>query len=254
MFFKNLAGNNVPEPERSEIVMTELLLTELTPIEELNQSGEVKVKWKAELNGWTFRRAWRYWIVKNENSGFTLEQAQQFAAKEMPNKRACGEYVRVSGGAGGSFLDEDNLKVPEKIVEGICAKYGDFSLLTPEKKREFHEALQNYPHKYVCSYHVDNLLGLKYLVEAIREAHWDQLRFFKSYLPKIKPVDGLPINENVKLAYAERIFNEADLAWIRGQLNSFTNSTNYMKGLCSEYECAPKADIAEIDNVTKTSV
>lgn len=57
----------------------------------IRMCGEVPTKIIGSLAGWSFRRAWRYWVA--EGPGVPPEEAEQF-------HRIWGQQVRVAGHAG----------------------------------------------------------------------------------------------------------------------------------------------------------
>ena len=62
-----------------------------------------------------------------------------------------------------------------------------------EKMKEMDNELENYPNKLICTYHVDDLLGLKMLVD------------------KIKEVETEKNTDKFQLTYPNKIFNNGDI-------------------------------------------
>lgn len=93
--------------------------------------GEVKTRIFGKLRGWTFTRAWYYWVA--EGGALSIEAARKLYMDP------CGkEGVRVGGHCG-------------------CPSPDDFGWRKGENGQQ-----------YVDSYHVDSVLGLRLLADAIK--------------------------------------------------------------------------------------
>lgn len=92
----------------------------------LNQNSEVQSRVMGGLPGWTFTRAWYYWVA--DGRGLPLEYA-------VPLHEARGKEVRVDGHCGAPH--------PVEYLKG-----------TP-----------------VDNYHIDTLIGLKALADAIKKSN-----------------------------------------------------------------------------------
>jgi hypothetical protein len=91
MGFPNKAGDH---PDTDEILTSELIAAgiKVNNFEALRAgSGEVKTAILGDLHGWTFKRAWYYWVCKGP--GIEVEAAERLHAKH-------GNTVRVNGHCG----------------------------------------------------------------------------------------------------------------------------------------------------------
>jgi hypothetical protein len=91
MDFKNIAGER---SDNDAIVRAELGAAGIPCMEHemlLATSGEVKSSVIGTLHGWTFRRAWRYWVC--QGPGIEVKAAERLHA-------AHGRTVRVAGHCG----------------------------------------------------------------------------------------------------------------------------------------------------------
>jgi len=109
-------------------IKTELQLAGIDIIEE-NHQGEVPYHFSGKLNDFTFHRAWYYWMISGNTP---LEIAQKLYENPEGQKN-----VRVAGHCG-------------------C----------PAPKEPWVEDVDN--KKYITSYHIDSLAGLKLFANAIR--------------------------------------------------------------------------------------
>ena len=97
--FPNRAGDH---PGNDEILLEELRRAGIPTLEEScgkpqgtyadlirNQSGEVKTGIEGHLHGWTFKRAWYYWVVKGP--GLSIDDAMMLWRKRGKEIRANGD-------------------------------------------------------------------------------------------------------------------------------------------------------------------
>lgn len=82
---KNLAG----QWRCDDLIPGELVYAGITPVYHIEQrSGEVPTHFTGELHGWTFERAWYYWVARGPR--LPLEYAS-------PLHKLFGTEIRVAG-------------------------------------------------------------------------------------------------------------------------------------------------------------
>ncbi len=139
----NLAGVEVDKATkkcREELELAGIEITEFgSPT---NPDAEVQSRAIGGLPGWTFTRAWYYWVAKGR--GLPLEYA-------VPLHEARGQEVRVEGHCG----------APDPV-----------------------EYLKGTP---VDHYHIDSLIGLKALADAIKKSNADGIAKYGPKTPAGSP-------------------------------------------------------------------
>jgi hypothetical protein len=126
--------------ECDEYIKAELLMADIPGVLEPHEYSEVPYSYIGYLNGFNFRRAWTYWVVSGP---VPLDIAKKLY--EDPEGK---QSVRVAGHCG--------CPPPEEWAKTIGDK------------------------KYVTTYHIDTLNGLKLLADAVRD---------------IKPIEAILITD-----------------------------------------------------------
>lgn len=135
-------------------------------------AGEVGSSYAGELNGFTFVRAWRYWIVSGP---MPIERAQALYADPVG-----ASDVRVAGDcrcpppeewakwfdSGGRELVVDPDGSRQALFEEMAEHYPKLRGLAPRYIRDLSEVPD--ARALVTSYHVDSDAGLRLLVDTIR--------------------------------------------------------------------------------------
>ena len=133
MNFPNRAGGNIEENDK---ILTEELTNagiKVQYFKDLFDTGEVKTGVCGSLYGWTFQRAWYYWICKGP--GIEIEAAEKLQEKHGNTVRASGDCACrgprfwYKGLACGSYHvdDSEGLKaladtIKELVVKEIVAE------------------------------------------------------------------------------------------------------------------------------------
>ncbi len=90
--FMNFAGkSNINPLVCAELTAAGIPVADLGVVYEASDRREVKTRFMGDLHGWSFQRAWSYWIA--EGPGLPLAYAQ-------PLYEAFGQVVRVDGHCG----------------------------------------------------------------------------------------------------------------------------------------------------------
>jgi hypothetical protein len=179
---KNLAGDK----DADKFVREELWLAGI-PMENEVSKGEVPYNTIGKINGWTFRRAWYYWIVSipDGEKGLPLDIAMELHLRKNPtdDSEIMGNSIRSGGHCGcpspkeygaQPIYDEElnnklmalgykmkKTKIGDKEIEYIPITVGEISELCNEGKLTVE--------RYVNSYHVDNQIGLNMLAEVLKK-------------------------------------------------------------------------------------
>lgn len=167
----NLAGNkNCDETIREELILAQI------PIETVQRSkGEVPYMLIGKLNGFTFTRAWYYWVVKGP---MPVANALKLFDEPLGNRD-----IRVVGHAGNikpegrypvtRWSPADNKMVIEQEewdeAVGFYERHPNLKHHDDnfQKKCMPHANPESFP-GYVMSYHVDSQLGLLRLSQEIQ--------------------------------------------------------------------------------------
>ena len=141
---KNLAGDK----DADKYVREELRLAGI-PMENEVSKGEVPYNTIGKINGWTFRRAWYYWMVSIPDSekGLPLDIAMELHLRKNPtdDNEIMGNSIRVGGHCG----------CPSPVEYGAYPFYDEEGKPTVER--------------YVRSYHVDDQISLNILAEVLKK-------------------------------------------------------------------------------------
>lgn len=164
---QNLAGH----PEASALARAELVMHGVNVVE-VEPKGEVGSRYDGELNGFTFRRAWYYWIVKGP---MPLEQAKALyadplGARDVRVAGHCGcpppeEWAEWRDGQGREIaVDPDGSE--QAKFENFVERYPRHRADAPRWVRDLSEVPD--ARAFVTSYHVDSDAGLRLLTDTIR--------------------------------------------------------------------------------------
>ena len=158
---RNLAGRSYAD----EVIRSELNRASI-PIVECDNDGEVPSTIGGRLDDFTFVRGWRYWRVKG---------LMPYAMACYIHRRRGGE-VRTGGFAGGihpkqygtDWLTADGVEIWPADQE---AEHRDFVAEHPTWEYEpviFTDSPWLLGRRFVNSYHVDTIEGLRFLAKMIR--------------------------------------------------------------------------------------
>lgn len=166
----NLAGR---KEEADAYIKAELEMAGIDIIHEPNNACETDVSYTGKLGEFTFKRAWRYWMV----SGFMPYEY----AVEMYNDPIGKKDVRVAGHCGCphpegyiEYFSPQGKKYAEiKELESYIKKYGDSPIIESLKNSKDIEWVDD-PSKMgvpaiIDHYHIDSLEGLKLFVKYVRK-------------------------------------------------------------------------------------
>jgi hypothetical protein len=114
MAFPNLAGKSCDAECEAELTAAGIKVEKMPECVRDRWNGEVKTIVLGTLYGWSFTRAWYYWITKGP--GLPLEYA-------VPLYRTYGQEVRVNGHCGcpnpfyqgGTAVDSYHIDTPEGL-------------------------------------------------------------------------------------------------------------------------------------------
>lgn len=156
---KNLAGN----PKCDEDIQKELLAAGIELVHGELQEGEVPATITGVLGGFSFTRAWYYWIVRGD---MPLDVAEELYADEIGKND-----VRVAGHAGcpppeDPWIEWKDNK--ERRIFPMSKKTDDYS-----GKGAGYQVFYKDPSKvgkgFVPLYHIDTAEGLKLFADAIKK-------------------------------------------------------------------------------------
>jgi len=152
--FPNIAGNT----DVDDIVKHELLAAGINIIEsEPTPHAEVKTKYIGELNGFKFRRAWRYWVCEGN---MPLEVAKRLYAE---HKDLC---IRAGGHC--ENLPPENMSVNPvylKDLQDYKEKVGLDEFIKSYETAVIDDKTQP---RFVQAYHIDTRAGLSVLASFIK--------------------------------------------------------------------------------------
>ena len=157
---RNLAGREYAD----RVIRTELNRASI-PIVEMLPDGEVPSTIGGRLDGFTFQRGWRYWRVKG---------LMPYAlAKYIHNRRGC--EVRTAGFAGGvhpcnfsEWWTHDGIEIVSKADEADDKAFREEHPQITLPQMVFSDEPWTIGRRYVKSYHVDTIEGLRFLAKMIR--------------------------------------------------------------------------------------
>ena len=165
---ENLAGNK----DCDRIIERELNRAKINVVNGERSNGEVPASITGELKGFTFQRAWYYWVVKGKLS---LSVAQRLHQDPVGK-----EDIRVNGDCGcpapeGGYIcwysTEGNQLLPltdKQEIEEIKADGCLSGYLNEEYKNcLFVEDPSAVGNGFVKSYHIDSEVGLRIFAEAV---------------------------------------------------------------------------------------
>lgn len=153
--FKNLAGAAYADV----VIEKELKDAGIEIVKGDRTQSEVPFTLTGKLGTFNFARAWTYWMVE---CMMPLE-----VAKEMYENEVGAKFVRVAGHCGCPPPEEWALPCADDLKKGLdelgmeSATYGELAKILNSGKI-------NAP-RYVQSYHIDTMPGLKLFVEAVRK-------------------------------------------------------------------------------------
>jgi len=135
MAFPNLAGKSCDAECSAELEVAGIKVEKMPECVRASWNGEVKTIVFGTLCGWSFTRAWYYWVAKGP--GLSLEYA-------IPLYRTHGKQVRVGGHCGcltpfycgGSAVDHYHIDTPEglkALTRAIEQSVKDARLRWPEE-------------------------------------------------------------------------------------------------------------------------
>ena len=161
---QNLAGNK----ECDQVIERELKRAKINVVNGVRSSREVPASITGELKGFTFERAWYYWVVRGK---LPLNVAQRLYQDPVGK-----EDIRVDGHCGcpapeGGYIRwydaEGNWLLPltdKQQVEDLKAK----GYLSEEYKDcLFVEDPSAVGNGFVQSYHIDSEVGLRIFADAV---------------------------------------------------------------------------------------
>jgi hypothetical protein len=154
---KNLAGNKL-----CDSYITEELCLAKIPVIHLNERTECEVPYSVtgNLNGFTFRRAWYYWIVEGN---MPLYYAQKLYNENYDL------MIRVDGHCGN--ISPDGRSEPKSFKENVHSyadKYFN-SEISLDEYYYFAEKIRNEGEQFIKVYHIDTQEGLNKFAETIIE-------------------------------------------------------------------------------------
>lgn len=170
---QNLAGHK----DSTRICREELLAAGI-PTEALNEPyGEPQSWVGGTLNGFTFRRAWYYWIVEGPMPLDTANRlyADPIGARDVRAAGHCGcplpgEWAEYRDAAG-VILEVDPDGKQQAEWEALIKRHpGIGEREAKERPFRFVTSIASVPGAkgYVMSYHVDSAEGLRLIADAIR--------------------------------------------------------------------------------------
>ena len=171
--FINLAGDH----NADNYIREELFLAGLDPVVEKSR-GEVPYSLIARYGDWKFTRAWRYWIVKIDDTryGLPLKTALTLHNRPHPTKGTMGNVIRAGGHAGALSPDEYGANpVYDKDLTNKLVKLGfkkgniagfdeDIVNISVGEVSKLCNSGKLDVKRYVDCYHVDDQIGLNELV------------------------------------------------------------------------------------------
>ena len=169
-----------------DTILEELYLANLEPVPSTHtESSEVPYHYTAKLGMWTFRRAWKYWVVSVDNpqDGLKLHDAFRLYNRQHPilKSEILGKCIRCDGDC--RAVSPDTCAMPvmnaelenyllalgykkERIGE-IGSRFrlsnGDIRTLCNDGKLEVE--------RYINLYHIDTQVGLNEFVKFIKELY-----------------------------------------------------------------------------------
>lgn len=123
-------------------------------------NGEVPYSYIGRLNGFVFKRAWRYWIV---------EGAMPLKTAEYIYKNFSRLGIRVGGD--GCNVEPSIYAEPiglDKKVKILLDKHKKHELTLEQVEIEIQKIKENSKRLYVMSYHIDTVDGLKVFADTIK--------------------------------------------------------------------------------------
>ncbi len=168
---KNLAG----VPTAGYQVREELFLAGI-PTHLERSTGEVPYDIIGRLHGWTFRRAWYYYIAScGERNGLPYDVAVELHETGYPipgeEYHILGEVIRVYGHAGGLHPKEGQYPT----LASMEAEFVKARVKFPDIPFNIGEAFDSASLrelggiKYVRLYHIDTMVGLVAFVNVLRD-------------------------------------------------------------------------------------
>lgn len=189
----NLAGAR----DVDGVIRQELSEADIQIIGEQSSTGEVPYTLTGTLNGWSFRRAWYYWVAHApEGQGLSLEAATELHNKQYPAEaeallnmgrgtskpQTYGEVVRVVGHCGcpppeewAAHYDADGREVILDSTGEIKANHDllvKSGAIDPNRDTpRFVETLEGVVVKSVVGlYHIDSQTGLNEFARVVRSS------------------------------------------------------------------------------------
>ena len=174
----NLAGNK----DTDSHIREELYLADIPRIPFNPGNSEVPYTIIGKLEGWTFERAWYYYVATClDNLGLPYDVAVELHKKTYPilDKKydTLGQAVRVDGHCG--CLHPKEFKYPS--LEDIEAEFVEakkkfllgtnFDLVRTFNTSALRELKGT---KYIRRYHIDSIVGLKEFADTIKKIVWEE--------------------------------------------------------------------------------
>ena len=157
---KNLAGNR----DCDKIIVVELCRAGIEIVQGKRSNTEVPASVTGRLGGFTFHRAWYYWVV--------LGNMPLPIAEELYRDEVGKTDIRVEGHCGCpppaewvTWLDDDG---KELIPLATKPEWDEQKLELPETHRFVDDPTKS-GKPFITSYHIDTEIGLRILADAIKE-------------------------------------------------------------------------------------
>lgn len=156
-------------------VRLELLAANINVVEHEPNQSEVPTIFHGELHGWTFYRAWYYWIATPTDSmnGLPLDIAEQLHEKYGQEVRVAGHCACPPPVEWAAHFTPDGKQVvvdPDGEEEAQFVRFLDKGLFGEEvlDKHMFVTDLNDVEHiSVITSYHIDTLDGLLAFTETL---------------------------------------------------------------------------------------
>lgn len=190
--FPNIAGN----PDADDIVRHELLAAGINVIElEPDSHAEVKTKYIGELNGFRFRRAWRYWVCEGN---MPLDVAKRLYAKHKD--------LQIRAGGHCENLPPENMSVNPvylKALQDYKEKVGLNEFIKSHETAVIDDKTQP---RFVQTYHIDTRAGLSVLASFIKNyvmtnTSDENILGYADFYVKIECKDGTMTTSHLSLNF-----------------------------------------------------
>jgi len=165
----NLAGDK----NADNYILDELYLADI-PTKAEKPEGEVPYTIIGVLNGWTFKRAWNYYVATTvDGLGIPYDVAVELHERPNPIHQEFGNIgmaVRVNGHCSCPHPNEDTYPSIEEIEEEFVSARKMFPDVDFDTTRAFAQSTLRSLNgiRYVRLYHIDSVVGLKEFAKTLR--------------------------------------------------------------------------------------